>query len=90
MDYLITHGARHAWFRLRWLSDIDRMIRNGMDYERLIKLFYRNGSHNLGGQALLLASTFFWERRCRIFSNRCIRAENPASWPLRPPFFYAE
>ncbi|WP_036711166.1 nucleotidyltransferase domain-containing protein [Paenibacillus pinihumi] len=58
MDYLITHGARHAWFRLRWLSDIDRMIRNGMDYERLIKLFYRNGSHNLGGQALLLASTF--------------------------------
>ncbi|MBJ6360243.1 nucleotidyltransferase family protein [Paenibacillus sp. GCM10012307] len=58
MDYLVAHGARHAWFRLRWLADIDRMIRMNMDYERLIKLFYKNGSQHLGGQALLLASSF--------------------------------
>lgn len=26
--YLVTHGARHGWFRLRWLLDIDQMIRS--------------------------------------------------------------
>jgi len=25
--YLIVHGARHGWFRLRWLIDISRMMR---------------------------------------------------------------
>ena len=24
--YLLTHGARHHWFRLKWLADIDRMV----------------------------------------------------------------
>lgn len=26
--YLITHGARHGWFRIRWLTDIVQMINN--------------------------------------------------------------
>lgn len=25
--YLTCHGARHLWFRLKWLADIDRMVR---------------------------------------------------------------
>ena len=25
--YLALHGARHGWFRLRWLADIDRVAR---------------------------------------------------------------
>jgi Uncharacterised nucleotidyltransferase len=25
MTYLICHGAKHSWFRLKWLADIDRM-----------------------------------------------------------------
>lgn len=29
-SFLIVHGARHNWFRLRWLVDIDRMIRGGV------------------------------------------------------------
>ncbi len=24
--YLLCHGARHLWFRLKWLADIDRML----------------------------------------------------------------
>lgn len=26
-QYLIDHGTRHGWFRLRWLADIDQIIR---------------------------------------------------------------
>ena len=26
--YLITHGARHGWFRIRWLMDIMQMLRH--------------------------------------------------------------
>ena len=27
--YLVLHGAVHAWFRLKWLYDVDAMIRQG-------------------------------------------------------------
>ncbi|MEP9406907.1 nucleotidyltransferase family protein [Peribacillus frigoritolerans] len=33
-SFLIVHGARHNWFRLRWLVDIDRMIRSGIIPEK--------------------------------------------------------
>ncbi|MGG0413122.1 nucleotidyltransferase domain-containing protein [Peribacillus simplex] len=26
--FLISHGSRHGWFRLRWLADIDQIIQN--------------------------------------------------------------
>ena len=32
--YLVSHGARHGWFRLRWLLDIDQMVRKGFDLEK--------------------------------------------------------
>ena len=54
--YLVTHGARHGWFRLRWLADVDRLVRQGLDWSALIGLLRRYGCLHIGGQALLLAS----------------------------------
>jgi hypothetical protein len=54
--YLVSHGARHAWFRLRWLTDIERMVSNGIDWGKLVPLLFRYDCHDLGGQALILAS----------------------------------
>jgi len=54
--YLVTHGARHGWFRLRWLADIDRMVRRGLDWEALIPLLKRYHALDQTGQALVLAS----------------------------------
>ncbi|MBO0602534.1 nucleotidyltransferase family protein [Sporosarcina sp. E16_3] len=48
--FLVGHGAKHGWFRLRWLADIDQIIRNGK-FPLLIK-----HQRHLVGQALLLAS----------------------------------
>lgn len=54
--YLVSHGARHGWFRLRWLADIDRMARRSLNWAALIPLMKRYGCVHLGGQALVLAS----------------------------------
>ncbi|OOC59297.1 nucleotidyltransferase domain-containing protein [Paenibacillus ihbetae] len=54
--YLVTHGARHGWFRLRWLLDIDRMILKGIDKTKLELLLDQYRSKQLAGQALILSS----------------------------------
>lgn len=54
--YLITHGARHGWFRLRWLMDIDKVVRKGMDNERIDLFFKKYQCKKVGGQALILTS----------------------------------
>lgn len=54
--FLVSHGARHGWFRLRWLLDIDQMLRKGLDQEKAKIFLKRNQVLHLGGQALILAS----------------------------------
>ncbi len=53
---LVTHGARHGWSRLRWLADIDRLVKQGLDCSKLKKLMKKNHCLHVGGQALILAS----------------------------------
>ncbi|MDW0116272.1 nucleotidyltransferase family protein [Sporosarcina thermotolerans] len=51
--YLVRHGAKHGWFRLRWLADIDQLISNGT-----IPLEARE-QRRLMGQVYLLSSQLF-------------------------------
>ncbi len=58
--YLISHGARHGWFRLRWLKDIDQMVRNkDINYVHFKKLAIKHQQKHLVGQAFQLATLFF-------------------------------
>ncbi|MFE5321190.1 nucleotidyltransferase family protein [Paenibacillus sp. NPDC056579] len=54
--FLVSHGARHGWSRLRWLTDIDRIARQEMDWARLLRLLDAYGYVHVGAQALILAS----------------------------------
>lgn len=54
--HLVTHGARHGWFRVRWLVDIDRMVRQGLDWNRLLPFMNKHKAHYLCGQTLILIS----------------------------------
>ncbi|ANF95854.1 nucleotidyltransferase family protein [Paenibacillus bovis] len=54
--YLAVHGARHAWFRLRWLADIDRLVRMDIDWELLTRLARQYKSSHIIGQAFLLSA----------------------------------
>lgn len=58
--FLISHGARHGWFRLRWLKDIDQMIRKkDINYVHFKKLAVKHQQKDLAGQAFQLANLFF-------------------------------
>ncbi|WP_341279074.1 nucleotidyltransferase family protein [Paenibacillus sp. FSL H8-0537] len=58
--YLASHGARHGWFRLRWLHDIAQLASACEDGgESLIEETRRNGGAAAIGQALVLARELF-------------------------------
>ncbi|MCK2016873.1 nucleotidyltransferase domain-containing protein [Peribacillus frigoritolerans] len=54
--YLISHGARHGWFRLRWLLDIHEMVRKGLELEDINPIISKYQNRKLVGQALILTS----------------------------------
>ncbi|MBA9025646.1 hypothetical protein HNP81_000929 [Peribacillus huizhouensis] len=61
--YLVAHGTRHGWFRLRWLTDIDRIVKGINNMENNNTLMEEYGTIHLGkhahlfvGQALILIS----------------------------------
>ncbi|TVX79104.1 nucleotidyltransferase family protein [Peribacillus simplex] len=56
--YLVNHGAKHGWFRLRWLADIDQIIRKS-NITKEHYLFQKKYQLHLIGQALILASQLF-------------------------------
>lgn len=51
--FLVEHGARHAWFRLRWLVDIDQILRKRITNNNILQ------NNHSGGQAIILASQLF-------------------------------
>lgn len=61
--YLVSHGSRHGWFRLRWLYDIDRMMSKDMiNIKKLKQIYKSDGGQHLAGQSLLLTSKLFSTR----------------------------
>lgn len=57
--FLATHGARHAWSRLRWLLDIHQMTESNPNWDGIIKRLRELGAEYIGGQALNLSSQLF-------------------------------
>lgn len=54
--FLVSHGARHGWSRLRWLEDICQLIQKKPDWHQIRKLLKTYQCLHVGGQAILLAS----------------------------------
>ena len=54
--FLVAHGARHGWSRLRWLVDIQKMMEQSLNWEYVFELFEKYHNPHVGGQAILLAS----------------------------------
>lgn len=52
--YLITHGARHGWFRIRWLMDIVQILKKNVRYEECPQVMKDNKVVHLYGQCLCL------------------------------------
>lgn len=54
--FLVCHGARHGWSRLRWITDIDRIVRQEVNWKELNVLLKKYQCKHLVGQALILSS----------------------------------
>ncbi|GAK38790.1 hypothetical protein TCA2_0516 [Paenibacillus sp. TCA20] len=54
--YLVSHGARHGWFRLRWLMDIDLILRKNNTIHNFEYYAELHESEFYAGQAYLLCS----------------------------------
>jgi hypothetical protein len=54
--FLASHGARHGWSRLRWLVDIDRILRFPLRWDRIAADMRALGCGHIGGQAIQLAA----------------------------------
>lgn len=55
--YLCTHGAQHAWSRLKWLADVAALLRrlDGEELEALLDAARAHGVRPSVAQAMLLA-----------------------------------
>ncbi|MCL7746091.1 nucleotidyltransferase family protein [Halalkalibacter alkaliphilus] len=54
--FLVAHGARHGWSRLRWLVDIQKIMKQELDWAKVYQLFQKYHNPHVGGQAIILAS----------------------------------
>ncbi|MES5263862.1 nucleotidyltransferase domain-containing protein [Priestia megaterium] len=54
--YLSVHGARHGWFRLRWLKDIDQMLKQQFNYKKVNSLQKKYQYSHMIGQTLMLVN----------------------------------
>lgn len=59
--YVMVHGAKHGWVRLKWLADIDRMLplMTEHDLAEAIELIEAGGLGNLMASTCMLARGIF-------------------------------
>lgn len=85
--YLVSHGARHGWSRLRWLVDIQQMIKQEINWGIVRALFKTYYSPNLAAQAIilveqLLSSTVNEEMQSLLSMRRSHRLAEEAIYYL--------
>ena len=54
--YLASHGARHGWSRLRWLVDIEKLLKQDINWTFFYEQLNKYKKQHIVGQAILLSS----------------------------------
>ncbi|MGM0836100.1 MAG: nucleotidyltransferase domain-containing protein [Bacillota bacterium] len=74
--FLVTHGARHGWSRLRWLVDIKKILKQKLDWCQVALLFNEFYYKRLGGQALYLSQSLLSspipQELSRLMNNKAL------------------
>ncbi|MCM3216400.1 nucleotidyltransferase family protein [Niallia taxi] len=81
--YLVSHGARHGWFRLRWLADIDRLILKGIEWQKLSLIMKEYANDHIVGQSLILSqgllNTYINKELSYLFTSK---AKELSNWAM--------
>lgn len=56
LNYLVVHGAKHGWFRLKWLADLDRLLpaMSDVEYQQAVDFAVQTGCGRLFATSLSL------------------------------------
>ncbi|WP_214821073.1 MULTISPECIES: nucleotidyltransferase family protein [unclassified Exiguobacterium] len=57
--YLIVHGSKHGWFRLKWLFDIHQFLQQPLNWIRVAEIADQWKTQHMMGQAMILIETLF-------------------------------
>lgn len=79
LTYLICHGAKHAWFRLKWLADIYRMLDVLTDEQsdRIARMSQRDGTMRMVATSLQLIRTVYDIPTDKFATEQMIPHEDP-------------
>ncbi|MFJ8064752.1 nucleotidyltransferase family protein [Psychrobacillus sp. NPDC096426] len=77
--FLVVHGARHGWYRLRWLHDIHQIMKQSLNWDLVYALFKKNHHVPHAGQALILASQLFGTK---LTNDVHVLINNKQAFPL--------
>ncbi|MCI2255184.1 nucleotidyltransferase family protein [Domibacillus sp. PGB-M46] len=66
--FLVSHGARHGWSRLRWLIDIHQLLQQELEWDRVYSLLKKYQYLQVGGQAILLSMELLGTTRKQQFA----------------------
>ncbi|MFJ5768889.1 nucleotidyltransferase family protein [Psychrobacillus sp. NPDC093180] len=77
--FLVVHGARHGWFRLRWLHDIHQIMKQSLNWDLVYALCKKNHHEPHAGQALILASQLFGTK---LTNDLHVLINNKQAYPL--------
>jgi hypothetical protein len=84
--FLVTHGARHGWSRLRWLLDIHQLIQKNVSCSLIKNTFRKFHVESIGKQAVLLSreiiGTNLSDDWIQIIDNRSIKLAQEAVFYL--------
>lgn len=85
--FLVTHGARHGWSRLRWLCDIQQMLKADLNWREVMKKMRKYHVGKVGAQAFLLAEGLL-DSKLPKYANRII--DNKSIKLAQEAIFYLE
>lgn len=84
--FLVSHGARHGWSRLRWLIDINQITNTGIDWIKTIQLLKKCQFLQVGGQAIILASQLL-NTTVPLKLNKLINGKRPKRLAVEALFY---
>ncbi|WP_413307768.1 nucleotidyltransferase family protein [Bacillus sp. 1P10SD] len=68
--FLVSHGARHGWSRIRWLVDIHYSLFQSEEMENLPILSKQHNNSHLVSQALILSNQLFGTEISKVYSKK--------------------
>jgi hypothetical protein len=84
--FLVSHGSRHGWSRLRWLQDIDQILKQSLDWSLVLFLLKKYQLTQIAGQSLILSSNLLGTKLIEVL-NPLVKGNRPKNLAQEAIFY---